>query len=472
MSDALTQVKLQAEQAKRQLAQSEIELAVARKEAAENRQIIVIAIGQRFVPELFSALASGTGSEENTAQIKAMSTPHIAALIANALSEKMTRLEAFKEGLTDEQRGRVIQHVLKTAPVDWLNEPQFVQAKKKIEAVERAKAQADERMRQAEERARTIESQQTAWNAERMRLLGENERLRNALSIQPTGTPAQSMVSTPVSEPGNATQVTVKPVAGKEEYTPERALETLLSVIATLGYCERPRLEIILARDYHVAEIPNHFLINQAFENAGKQGLIEVKVAPIEHGFGRAPHLVRLTNLGIERVRSQKIEPVPSELTRLLDSHGRQGDEHISLILITRRLFEERYIEPVERVDIFPEPILLDDGRRSEPDLVVTLRTGEQLLVECERDTKKNDKQRLDKWDKHCQVSHGNLCIVTPTGGALNAILQEIYDWQRNYQGDFHLRATSAQQVWMDAAPRFWVKDEHQEGALKPKNSK
>ena len=481
-TDALTQARLQEQQAQRQLAQSELELDAARREADENRRIIVVAIGQRFVPEVFSSLASGKGSEESTRRLKAMTTAQIAALIANALNEKMTRLEAFMGGLTLEQRDRVVQHILETAPIDWLHDPQFAEARKRIESSERARTEAEERARQAEESLRAVEARQMQAGVERLRLQEEIERLQNALAVQrndhrireedhPSSvTPIPSLemnegVSVVSSEPGKETSgvdsnAMARPTSSATELGERahaHAIELLVFVIATRGYCERPRLEEILHREHQMGTNANTLLINRAFVEAEQQGLVESVRPRTEIGFGRAPHLVRLSPKGIEIARETlKVEPVPSELTRLLKLHD--SAEHVALILTARRLFEERYPEPIERVNLFPEPVSLSEGKRSEPDLSVVLRSGKILLVECERDTPKNEAQRDDKWSKYHQATDGNFYVFTPTAAVVSRMLNEIGKWYVDYQMKTCLHITSAFQILTGAAPNFWVR--------------
>jgi len=129
----------------------------------------------------------------------------------------------------------------------------------------------------------------------------------------------------------------------------------------------------------------------------------------------------------------------------------------VALILQTRSLFEEKYPAPVERVDLYPAPVLLNEGKSSEPDLVVTLRDGTQMLIECERETKKDEKKRREKWAKYFQATRGEFYIVGSNSKAVSALNSEITTWHMGHGGEVNLRLTSILQARRD--PKFWVLD-------------
>jgi hypothetical protein len=464
---------LQIQQLQKNLKQSEADLAEARRAVEQQRQML-IGLGEAFVPEAFAAVSSAvTGDDASSAKrLAAMSSAEIVALILRALSDKIAALTAFNAGLTAEQRERWIRRVVESDATDWVSDPALGELRQAVEQERQARLAAEQAARDAEARARQVEMRQAENAAELLRLRNEmrtlQEQLRLAQSAPRNGADnaasPSAVPSTSAAVSGSPSAVLPTKVADtspRREYaqTPDDSREALVLVLATRGICERPRLAEILHREFGFGDSPNHFLVNKAFETATEQGLLKTIQPRTETGIGRAPHLVRLTEAGRAYAREQlKIEPAPSELDRLLKMHD--TPEHVSLILQARTLFLEKYPEPVKSVELFPAPILLDGGKRSEPDLTVTLADGRTLLVECERDTPKNETQRADKWAKYYQVTRGEFYVVCPDPKAVSALASEINVWQVRHGGRVRLRVTSIHQVLTANDPaRFWAYD-------------
>jgi hypothetical protein len=102
---------------------------------------------------------------------------------------------------------------------------------------------------------------------------------------------------------------------------------------------------------------------------------------------------------------------------------------------------------PVSNVDLFPDPILLADGKRSEPDLVVTLGSGKVMLIECERPSPKDPVKRADKWHKCWVAGHSEIYVVCPDKQTTSALSQEISVWYANHGDRLRARVTSVYQV-------------------------
>ncbi len=462
---------LQIQQLQKNLKQSEADLAEARRAVEQQRQLL-IGLGQAFVPEAFAAVSSAATEDDASSakRLAAMSAAEIVALILRALGEKISNLTAFDAGLTSEQRERWIRRVVETDATDWVSDPALVELRQTVEQERQARLAAEQAARDAEARARQVEARQGESAVELLRLrnemrtLQEQLRLAQSASLRAADSAAQSLaVPLTVSvSPPSAAVVSAPPTNGQPRdasraQTPADSMAALMLVLATRGLCERPRLAEILHREFGFGDSPNHFLVNKAFETATEQGLLETIQPRTETGFGRAPHLVRLTEAGQEFARQNlKIEPAPSELDRLLKLHD--TPEHVLLILQTRTLFLEKYPEPVKDVDLFPDAVMLDGGKRSEPDVAVQLADGRTLLVECERDTAKNTQQRADKWAKYYVATRGEFYVVCPDPKAVSVIASEINVWQVRHGGKVRLRITSVNQVLTDPT-RFWAYD-------------
>jgi hypothetical protein len=419
----LTQI--QSDQLQRNLQQALQDLAHAKRQMDAMRQMI-IGLGQAFVPEAFANLTS----DEGAARLKDMEAGEIVALIMRYLGEKIAKLTAFNAGLSPEQRERWIRRVLESDPADWVNDPALAQLRQQLEREQQARLAAEQAAREAEARARQVEVRQAESAIELMRLRNEiktlQEQMRQSHPTPPTGPVSAEIQDSPVNN--------------------------LVLVLATRGICERPRIAEILSNELGLAES----VIAKSIETAVGQGWLEIVQPRNETGVGRAPHLVRLTEAGKEFARQNlKVEPTPSELDRLLKMHD--TPEHVLLILQTRILFLEKYPE-VKDVDIFPAAAMLDGGKRSEPDLTVTLADGRILLVECERSTPKNESQRTEKWSKYFQATHGEFYIVCPDPKTLSLISTEIVLWQLKHGGKVRLRMTSINQVLNNPA-QFWAYD-------------
>ena len=488
--DAQAHYALQVQQLQKNLKQSEQDLRAARRAMEEQRQII-IGLGQAFAPHALAALSSAA-EDEGAPPLKTMESAAIGALILRALTEKIAKLTAFGAGLSSEQRERWIQRTLETQPTDWVSDPALVDARRAVESERLARLAAEQAARDAVARAKEIAEKQATAGPERLRLLGEMRTLQEQLTAAQaqllalrSGSPDLSTASpsrTTAISPAAASAPVPVPSAGRpgpldpagseasgptlltgtatDVKTPEDSLNALVLVVATRGVCERPRLAEILHGEFGFGDTPSHFLINTAFTEATeKRGLLEVVEPHPETGVGRAPHLVRLSDAGRQFARDKLgVEPVPSELDKLLKLHD--TPEHALLVLQTRALFVEKYPEPVATVEIFPAPVFLDGGKRSEPDLAVTLPNGTVLLIECERDTPKNEAQRTDKWAKYYQATRGEFCVVCPDPRTLSKIGTEITVWQSHHGGRVHLQMTSVHQVLTRSDPnRFWVYD-------------
>lgn len=405
---------LQLHQLQKNLQRSEQDLARARQEVEQYRRWI-IGIGQAFVPETLAAL---TTQAEGLSRLDQLTTAEIVALIMRALSDKLTKLKAFTLGLTEEQQKRVLARILKETPTTWMDDPHLAQAREELEQ-ERARRQAaEERARQAEERVQQIETRHTEAVRELIRLRRE---------IQTRQAPLTS--PTPPNDPS----------------------DHVLFLIASRGLCEQTRLVQILRDEFGLAPT----VIEHAFETLLTRQHLEVVRVRSETGTGRTLRLVRLSEAGQHYVRETlKLEPVPSELDRLLQRHDTR--EHVLLILQTRALFLEKYPEPIATLDLFPEPIDLDDGKRSEPDLKVTLQKGTTLLIECERGGLKDHAKRFDKWGKYFRATQGEFYVVCPNPKVVSLIVSELGLWHHGHGGRVHVRVTSIAQVLADST-HFWA---------------
>ncbi len=431
---------MQIQQLQRNLGRSEADLAAARTESAEARRLIV-GLGEAFVPEAFAALASGQGPHA-TAPLKTLSTPEIVAFIVRTLGHKLFQLTAFTRGLTLAQQTQVIERILGTAPTDWLQDPQFAAARREVETMRAALLEAQAARQQAEERERAMRLAQAEAASEVLRLRQEMALMQPGMA---TSTPA--LATSDATANPNASGVRL-----------ESAKDMLLLILATRGICERPRLADILVREFGIGDGVNHWKIKSAFDDVARVPWVEITEPRNEIGLGSAPLLYRLNEAGQAHARNTlKVEPVPSELDRLLKLHDTA--EHVALILAARGLFVDgKYPEPVAEVELYPEPILLDGSKRSEPDLVVTLQSGARLLVECERDTTKNPAQRADKWSKYFTATRGEFYIICPDTKATNQLVNEVSLWQVEHGGKVHVHVTSVYQVLTDPT-RFWVYD-------------
>ncbi|MBI5029062.1 MAG: hypothetical protein HZB51_00945 [Chloroflexi bacterium] len=475
--------QVQLQQLQKNLEQSERELARARSTAESARQTI-IRLGQRFTPEAFAALTN-EGAHQVLEQLKTLPTEAIVELIVRAFDAKVSRLTAFTRGLTAEQQAQVMDRILGTHPLDWLEDPKFAQAQQELAAMRQALRLAQIAEQQATERASTMHITLQNANHEVQQARQESIRLREEMAgLQARLLQYQSLTSSAQSKPiadvalskgvnelsDPFTPMDAKPVSqvsshlgstGNEVSTPSGLsnVDALIFVLATRGLCERSRLSEILHREFGIGDSPAHFLVTDAFMLASQNqaGWIHFEKQVNETGVGSAPHLCRLTEAGQHYVREKfHIEPVPSELDQLLKLHD--GVAHVTLILQARSLFlDGRFPEVVARVDLFPLPIPLGAGKRCEPDLGVTLKEGQTLLIECERETIKNSIHRADKWAKYYQATGGDFYIICPNTRAVSALASEIGQWQLSHGGPLQLHITSVYQVRSDPTREFWT---------------
>jgi hypothetical protein len=114
--------------------------------------------------------------------------------------------------------------------------------------------------------------------------------------------------------------------------------------------------------------------------------------------------------------------PAPSQTTELLKRH--KSPQHAALNLdAANRLWEAGY-----GVELFPDPVALETGTYY-PDLVITTPEGRTLYVECERNTRKNPKERERKWALYYAASGSHFLVVTSNEEAGQAIQREILTW-------------------------------------------
>ncbi len=440
------QYDLQIAQLREHLRISEKELADVRR-ALEQDRLWFLGIAQAFAPAI---LVEARGD----APYKTLATGDLVALIIAAGGEKFARLTAFREGLTEGQRERIVRHILDSDQTTWADDPELARVRRELEQ-ERAARIA------AEQEARTIAAREKQAYAAVEQGQRDLARLKSELAQLQARARTDAPVSKPTARLSNDSTTQPLPRNHPTNELPNELpanVTALLTLLATRGLCERPRLAQILVEEFNLAPDTNHFQINDAFAQAAKLELIETVMPKTETGFGRAPQLVKLSAKSIALARETlHIEPAPSELERLLAAHD--TPEHALLILMTRRAFLELYPEPVESVDIFPPPVHLADNKRYEADLLVELASGETLHVECERDTPKNIAQRNEKWSKYFLVTQGKFHVVTPDPKALGNIKTEINSWHIVYGGGkpMVLKMTNLHQLLSGTAREFWT---------------
>lgn len=438
-------------QLQRMLEECQRELSQARSDL-ENLRKLMLGIGQAFVGEALVEAASN-----DPLKFKNMSPAELANLIIVNGTRKMQRLTAFAEGLDPETRARVLQRLITNDPNAGSDDPVVARLKSELEATRALQRELEARARALEAETQELE-RQLAESLRQCAVLQTNyadlQRQMDALIAAQAEMPAVSETETEVPRASlphvnDAVLVSI-PTAWRT------AVQHLLELLATHGWCERARLAHTLATDYHIGNgDAQHPHVHQAFTQARAAGWIEIITPRDESGQGSTPQLIRLTPTGRDiATRLFGFEPAVSELKRLLQAH--HSPEHIALILAARDAFGEQYPEPVVLVNIFPDPIALEDGKRYEPDIEVQLADGRRLYVECERATFKQRIQRKDKWSKYFRVSAGQWYVVTPNADALNAIYSEITAWHLQHGGRVHLRMTHVQ--WLHTHPdKFWV---------------
>lgn len=147
--------------------------------------------------------------------------------------------------------------------------------------------------------------------------------------------------------------------------------------------------------------------------------IVEESFAAAEWG-GRFPNVVRLSPKGQTAYRVLTgLEPVESEFDRLLQRH--KSPEQTLLALRARQVLEEFGAE----VNLFPEPVVIRDGRVFQVDLVAIL-DGQQILVECERMSTRTP--RLDKWSLY-RAATNNFYFFVPNQEILERLTTELNLW-------------------------------------------
>lgn len=221
-----------------------------------------------------------------------------------------------------------------------------------------------------------------------------------------------------------------------------------LRVIGETGVARRSEAQEMFAR--LVGAGPRAGSVHRAFRRLQARGVMEVVEAAAGPG---TKHLIRLTEKGEDAYRLLfGRDPAPSQTTELLNRH--KSADHVMLILETADLLRAAGW----KVNLFPEPVKLDDGTGYHPDLVA-VNQEEVVYFECERQTQKSPRDRKAKWDRCYRATGGNLYIAVPDRQALDAIRSEVLYWL----GDrpFRLRML----VVAEAKPEdLWAYEREQKG--------
>jgi len=145
--------------------------------------------------------------------------------------------------------------------------------------------------------------------------------------------------------------------------------------------------------------------------------VVEAKAGP------GARHLIHLTQKGADAYRLLfGREPAPAQTTALLNRH--KSPDHVMLILETADLLRAAGW----KVDLFPEPVRLENGEQYHPDLVA-VGPDRVAYIECERPTRKRPAERRGKWQRCYSATGGELYIAVPDRQALDAIRSEVLYW-------------------------------------------
>ena len=101
--------------------------------------------------------------------------------------------------------------------------------------------------------------------------------------------------------------------------------------------------------------------------------------------------------------------------------------EHTVLNLLARRvLLKFRF----QSVDLFPDPIPLQDGAPAEPDIQAVAPDGQSIYLECERGvTVRSAEKRDAKWSRTAELGHGHLYLFVPNKTARSAVYSELSEW-------------------------------------------
>jgi hypothetical protein len=469
--DPNTHNELQLAIARENLRQAEREIKALGEKTAIIRKL-VWELAQSTVPEALAAIPSTESGNLFAAPVKAVTldAADLLRLVHPALVNKLRKLTAFQIGITDEQRERFLKRILETDTRDWVNDPRLAQLTRQLEdaqrETERLKTQIQEYQTQEVATQRSANEQTAANFALRREIAELRQQLKEIQSVRATASeplssssaatvaapelPAPSPAASPRTEPSDVS--TPNPASAPKQYakTPtEDSMPVLIAIMANNGWCERARIATaMIAPEYGLGvSDTNNGLINGAFQSAHSSGLIEEFTPSNECGVGRPTNLVRLTDKGRTYARNElKIDSAASELTRLLKQHD--TIDHVSLILRVRQLFAEMYPIPITNIDLYPSPIPVGDGKRSEPDLDVVTNDGGGMHIECERHADPSPAaQRADKWHKAWVAGKNWLYIICPDATALSELTRDISRWYASHRGECHIRITSVQQA-------------------------
>jgi len=197
-----------------------------------------------------------------------------------------------------------------------------------------------------------------------------------------------------------------------------------LDVVLVLGDTGIPRrrdLAWVLARRWGLK--PGSGSISRAIRRARDAGLIELIIPRQEAASWRPGHLVRLTDRGADLYRMVRgRDPAESLTTQLLKRH--KSVEHTALnIAAAEMLWQAGY-----HLELLPQQVETAVGTYY-PDLTAEL-DGRTLYVECERATRKNDAERVRKWELYRSAT-SSFAVVTFSAHATEAIRREIIEWSR-----------------------------------------
>ncbi|MBC7258719.1 MAG: hypothetical protein H5T65_05690 [Chloroflexi bacterium] len=366
--------------------QTSFDALMAMKEQAEGERDglarAIRGIAETLIPERLAEMA-----REDSAQLGRMTAAEMARLVQVEGASKMYRLQAAQERPDAGRQTWLEQRLLEM-------EAALTTLRARERALEEALAESRARLRTAEERL-------AAWVA--------------------------------------AKEDRAAPVVGTEG---EERADVLLGVLATTGISRRKELERILREEHGV---PEGGSMHRLFERVSEAGWV-VRLRPKAEARGRNTELVRLTEVGRERVREVLgVEAVRSEWERLAERHG--SDAHV---LLTLEGADHLRRFGATAVDVFPVPARTADGGTFAPDIVAVLEEH-PIYVECERRTRKDPAARDRKWANVYQAT-SEFCIICPDEGACKAIVSEVTGWAMERGKAVRLRVAS-----LDRGERLWV---------------